>query len=71
MAGTAASQVDEVPPAVPLTGDDLDADPKVVAWRGLPGAVDRPDVNRIREQLRTFRPDVEVVNPRPGDRSEQ
>ena len=67
----AASQVDGVPPAVPLTDGDLDADPKVVAWHGLPGAVDRPGVNRIREQLRTFRPDVEVVDPRPGDRSEQ
>jgi hypothetical protein len=50
--------------AVPLTGGDLDADPHVVTWRGLPGAADRPDASRIREQLRAFRPDVEVVDLR-------
>lgn len=50
---------------VPLTGGDLDADPRVVTWLPLPGAVDRPDASRIGEQLRAYQPDLEVVDLRP------
>lgn len=51
--------------AVPLTGGDLDADPRVVTWLGLPGAVERPDAARIGEQLRAYQPDLKVVDLRP------
>lgn len=48
--------------AVPLTGGDLDEDPKVVTWLALPGAVDRVEGERIGALLRTFRPDLTVVD---------
>lgn len=48
--------------SVPLTGGDLDEDPKVVTWLALPGAVDRVDADRIGAQLRTFQPDLKVVD---------
>lgn len=43
---------------LPLPCGDLDADPRVVTWLGLPGAVDRLDASRICEQLRVCQPDL-------------